>query len=482
MLPRTNTDRVGGEPKPRCEMDLIGGIHDNLSLHVLMPFSRLHRSSRPATRPTQQAFDEGLRFRREAAKWDLDRRTDWILNRVRQSVRRAYEETVYYRELFAENGFDPRADFSFDDFARLPVLTREDVHAAGLQLLSSAVPKDQLRKDSTGGSTGVPTEIWLGPNERGWRDSGMERFFEMLGVPEGSRTALFWGHHLDPKKTDTFRERYQAFVSNTRWFDSLRLSPETLDEYHRELERFRPACIIAYASALGQLAEHILVRNYKPNYPTRCLITGAEKLWSRHRKLIIEAFGRPVHERYGSRDAACIGVQLDPEHSLEYTVDWANTLIEPQSTEPESPILVTKLQADAMPMLRYQIGDVARFPSGSRPGHPTFVLPDVMGRVLDRILLPNGNWIAGQEVPHLLKDFPVREFLFLQRQDHSVQLQIVPQNEFGDDSLRRIRETLAANLPGLQIEIELKESVVRTKSNKWRPVISEVKTDSRAFV
>jgi hypothetical protein len=77
-------------------------------------------------------------------------------------------------------------------------------------------------------------------------------------------------------------------------------------------------------------------------------------------------------------------------------------------------------------------------------------------------------------VPHLLKDFPVREFLFLQRQDHSVQLQIVPQKEFDDDSLRRIREMLAANLAGLQIEIELKESVVRTKSNKWRPVMSEL--------
>lgn len=463
-------------------MDLIGGLHDNLSLHVLMPFSRLQRASRPATRPTQHAFNEGLRFRRAAANWDLDQRRQWILNRLRETVRRAYEETVYYRELFDQNGFDPHFDFSFDDFARLPVLTREQLNSSGQKLLSSAVPRDQLRKDSTGGSTGVPTEFWLGPNERGWRDSGMERFFEMLGVPEGSRTALFWGHHLDPKKTDTFRERYQAFVSNTRWFDSLRLSSETLDKYHHDMERFRPACIIAYASALGHLAEHVLAHNYKPSYPTRCFITGAEKLWSRHRRLIEEAFGRRVHERYGSRDAGCIGVQLDPDHSLEYTVDWANTLIEPQSLQPESPILVTKLQGDGMPMLRYQLGDVARFPDGSRPGHPAFVLPDVMGRVVDRIFLPNGTWIVGQQVPHLLKDFPVREFLFLQREDHSVQLQIVPQKDFDDQSLRRIRDTLAANLPGLQIEIELKESVVRTKSNKWRPVISEVKTDSRVFV
>ena len=463
-------------------MDLIGGLHDNLSLRVLKPFERLQRSSRSSTRATQQAFNDGLRFRREVAGWDDERRTAWTLKRLREVVRRAYDETVYYRELFDRVGFDPRVDFSFDDYAQLPVLRREDVYEAGAKLLSPVVPKEQRWRDATGGSTGVPTEIWIGPNERGWRDSGMERFFEILGVPEGSRTALLWGHHLDPKGADTLRERYQAFVANTRWFDSMRLSPAVLDEYHRELERFRPACIIAYASALGYLAEHILANNYKPNYPTRCCITGAEKLWSRHRSMIEAAFGKPVHERYGSRDAQCIGVQLRPEESLEYTLDWANVLIEPQTVDAESPILVTKLQADVMPMLRYEIGDVGSFSPASRPGHPTFVLPDVTGRAIDRVLLPNGGWIAGQHLPHLLKDFPVREFLFLQRADYSVQFQLVPGPGFDEESLRAISDTIAVNLPGLQIEIELKESVVRTKSNKWRPVISEVRLDSQAFV
>jgi phenylacetate-CoA ligase len=463
-------------------MELIRGIHDSLSLHVLTPVSRLQRSKRVSTRATQEAFNEGLRFRRDAATWDDDRKRQWILTRLQTVVRRAYGETVYYRELFDRIGFDPRTEFTFDDFSRLPALTREDIHEADRKLLASSVPAEQLRKDSTGGSTGVPTEVWLGPNERGWRDSGMERFFELLGVPEGSRTALLWGHHLDPKATDSLRERYQAFVSNTRYFDSLRLSPETLEHYHQELERFRPASIIAYASALGQLAEYILARQYKPNYPTRCLVTGAEKLWSRHRRFIEEAFGLSVHERYGSRDAGCVGVQLDPRTALHYTVDWANTFVEPQTTEPESPILITKLQADGMPMIRYQIGDVGRFPASSKPGHPALVLHDVIGRVTDRISLPNGSWVSGTEVPHLLKDYPVREFLFLQRQDHSVELQIVPGKDFDEISMTNIRNLLSANLPGLPIQIELKDSVARTKSNKWRPVISEVKSDSEVFV
>ena len=455
-------------------MDLIGGIHDSLSLHVLTPFSRLQRSTRPGTRPTQQAFNEGLRFRRETANWSNEQRLQWTEERLRTVVRQAYEETVYYRELYDRNNIDVYADFTFDDFSRFPVLNRDDVHEAGPKLLASSVPADQRRKDSTGGSTGVPTEIWLGPNERGWRDSGMERFFETLGVREGSRTALFWGHHLDPKASDSLRDRYQAFVTNVRWFDCFRLSAKILDEYHHELERFRPACIIAYASALGHLAEHILDNGYKPSYPTRCLITGGEKLWSRHRGMIEQAFGRSVHERYGSRDAGCIGVQLDPANGLDFTIDWPYTFVEPESSEEESPILITKLQADAMPMIRYRINDVARFAPGSKPGHPVFALPEVIGRALDGISLPNGGWIHGIEFPHMFKDYPVREFMVLQRPDYSVELQLVPQKEFDEGSLRKIHETLTANLPGLPIKIEVKEAVVRTKSNKWRPVVSEV--------
>ena len=462
-------------------MDLIGGIHDSLSLHVLTPFSRLQRSTRPATRPTQQAFNEGLRFRRDTLGWTDEQRLRWIEDRLRTIVRQAYEETEYYRELLDRNKFDVYADFTFDDFSRIPILSREDVLEERAKLLSSAVPPAQRQKESTGGSTGVPTELWLGPNERGWRDSGMEQFFERLGVPEGSRTALLWGHHLDPKSTDSLRDRYQAFVTNKRWYDSMRLSPTMLDQYHEELERFRPACIIAYASALGYLAEQIIAHNYKPSYPTRCMITGGEKLWSRHRELIEKAFGRPVHERYGSRDAGCLGVQLDAK-SLEYTLDWSYLLVEPETTEPESPILVTKLQADAMPMIRYRIGDIGRFQAGSKPGHPSLVLPDVLGRLLDRVVMPDGRWIAGQHLPHMLREYPIREFLLWQRQDYSVELQIVPQREFDENSRREIERMLVANLPGLAVQVELKESIARTKSNKWRPVISEVNSQVEVSV
>ena len=456
--------------------ELTEKLHEQLSLGLLLPLSRWQRMARPSRRAPVRAFYEGIRFRRDVARWSADQRSVWVLNRLRFIVRRAYRETVYYRELFNDVGFDPETSFTFDDFARLPVLEREHIREAGGRLLSELVPVGSAVMQATGGSTGAPTEVWLGPEERGWGESALETFMMRIGVPTGARTGLLWGHHLDPQASDSFRDRYHAFEQNQRWFDCLRLSPEALERYHREFERWRPACIIAYASSLGHLAEYVLERGYRSNYPSRCFVTGAEKLWPQHRAAIQEAFGRPVHERYGARDAGAMGFQVEPWVTLDYEIDWANTLVEPETNEPESPILITKLHADAMPMIRYRVGDIGRFPESSAPGFPTFTLNEVLGRVVDRIWLPDGGWITGLQVPHMMKDYPVREFLFLQRADYSVEIQIVPKNGFVEENGRSILKTVSANLPGLDISISLVESIARSKANKWRPVVSEINT------
>jgi phenylacetate-CoA ligase len=453
-------------------------IHDLLSRKVLLPLTRAQRLARASRRPAMRAFYEGMRFRRESAAWDEERRRGWMLERLRHVARRAAVETVFYRELFRREGFDPQVDFSFDDFARLPVLEREDIRAAGRALISNALPADALRKDSTGGSTGEPTHVWLGPEESGWRESALEYPMRRIGAPTGTPTGYLWGHHLDPVARGTWRERYHDFESNVRWFDCFRLSGDVLARYHAEFARWRPACIIAYASALAALAEFALSENLKPDYPTRCFVTGAEKLLPAQRAAIERAFARPVHERYGSRDVGIMGFQIEPQRTHDFEVDWQNVFVEPETATEESPILVTKLHADGMPMLRYRVGDVGRFPrdgGSGRPGQPAFALREVLGRETDRIWLPDGRWITGLQMPHMLKDYPVREFMFLQRPDYSVELQVIPQNNFGEDARRSILETVAANLPGLSVSLALVQSIPRTKANKLRPVVSEVK-------
>lgn len=451
-------------------------LHDVFAVRVLQPAYRASRAVRPQLRPQLQAFGAGMRFRDETVAWDEARRRAWVLDRLRFVVRRAAAETPFYRARLADAGFDPAADFTFDEYARLPVLERADVHAAGRALRSTLVPAAQLRRDASGGSTGTPTEVWTGPEERGWGESASEWFMRRIGVPTGSRTAYLWGHHLDPVARSGLRDRLHDVLANARWYDCLRLSSEVLAGFHADLQRFRPQVIVAYASSLAALAEIVARDGAPPAYPGSCFVTGAEKLFPEQRARVQSAFGRLVHERYGGRDFGLVGFQLDPARTLDFTVDWANALVEPEGAPDADGIaslLVTKLHGDGMPMLRYRIGDMARFPAGARAGHPAFRLHEIVGREADRLWLPDGTWAHGLGFPHLLKDFPVRDFQVVQRASYDVEIRIVADGGFDDSHESAILRLVRANLPGVTVTLHRVTEIPRTKANKWRPVMSE---------
>jgi phenylacetate-CoA ligase len=453
-------------------------LHERLARDVVHPLLEVVARARPGSRASAVAYREGLRFRQATADWPDERRHAWILERLRTVVRAAAEQTAYYAEAFEREGFDPQAPFGFDDFARLPVLDRETVGVRGLDLVSRAVPADQLKRDATGGSTGAPTVVWHGPEERGWSESGIEHSLAHAGARRGTRIGFLWGHHLDPVTRDSLRARTRDLLTNVRWFDCFRLSPAKLDAYHHELQGWRPACVVAYAGALAALADHVAERGYRPAYPRTSFVTGAEKLLPAQRMRIERVFGKPAHERYGSRDAGQMAFQLSPEASPTFAVDWQNVLLEPVDDTETPGILVTKLHADGMPMIRYRVGDLARFPRFSAPGHPALELLEVVGRDVDRIALPDGRWVHPIEFPHLMKDHPVKEWTVYQYRDYRVEVRIVPGPGFDESSRAGILSLVEANLQGVPVDLAVVDELPRTRASKLRPVISELTGES----
>ena len=453
-------------------------MQDFLATQAYPRYSRFKDLFSSHRRALRRKYVRATEFRDRSRDWGAEQKREWLLDRMRFAVRRAYSQTHYYRSQFDKIGFDPRVPFGFEELAQLPVLERGDILQAGDSLVSERIPRESLRKDSTGGSSGAPTHIWIGPEEHSWRESGSDWFAKRSGLVRGARIAYLWGHHLDPTAQSTLKDRLYSYVNNTEWFDCFRLDPATLDRYHQRMERRRPECIIAYASAVAALADRILELGRQPSYPTKCIITGAEKLFPAQRDAVDAAFGRPIRERYGARDVGLIGFQSAEAQATTYEVDWANVFVEPESSEERASILVTKLHADGMPMIRYRIGDVGLFPPGSRPGHPTLSLLEVVGRELERIWLPDGRWVEGELGPHMLKDYPVREYMVWQRQDYSVEVQIAPRSGFSDSHRQEIVHTLSRNLPGLAVSTVLVDRVPRTRANKLRPVVSDVNVNS----
>jgi phenylacetate-CoA ligase len=426
------------------------------------------------------AYKEALIFRRRAIDWSENQKKQWVLGKLRQVLIEAEQHCEYYKHLFRTISFNPRQMTTFEQFARIPILERSDVQAHQRKLLSSAAKIESLQWNATGGSSGTPVEIQMGPRERGWRLSGADYSMERINVAFGTRRALLWGHHLDPVQRDTLTDRMGDIVANRRWFDCLRLSEANLMLYHKMMEQYRPRCIVAYASALASLARTLIKQGIKQtSYPTRCIVTGAEKLYEEDREIIQTVFKVPIHERYGSRDVGDMGFQYSPERNNKYEVDWSLVLVEPLTATSESDIIITKLQADGTQMIRYRTDDVGLFPQGSKPGHPTFTLEKVIGRTTDRVYKRDGSWVHGIHFPHLIKEYPVLEFQVEQYENFDLKISLVFPTDM-DMSERQlvtqnIERNLQNNLGDLNVKAKEVEAIERTKAGKWRPVVSRIK-------
>src|SRR5262249_14111993 len=83
-----------------CMNNLAKATRDWLSIKALVPSLHLLHMARPSISPGRSVFFEGLRFRRDAVTWSLKLKMEWVLRQLRFTLRRAYRETIYYRELF----------------------------------------------------------------------------------------------------------------------------------------------------------------------------------------------------------------------------------------------------------------------------------------------------------------------------------------------------------------------------------------------
>jgi len=150
----------------------------------------------------------------------------------------------------------------------------------------------------------------------------------------------------------------------------------------------------SFALKLSDLAEEW---DLKPgrDLKLRLAIIGAE-FWSEHsRKRIENALGVEAYNNYGLAEVCGPGVAVEtPEHKGLMHV-WADhfyiEVIDPSTGEnvaegEEGELVITTLQREAMPLIRYRTGDIVKllgYDCGLRPGHP--LISWIKGRIDDMV-------------------------------------------------------------------------------------------------
>lgn len=399
---------------------------------------------------------------------------------VRDLLIHAYGSVPFYRERFRAAGMHPRDFQDLDDFRGFPLLTKDDLRKHGRLMLSSLCSREHMIQKRTSGSTGVSVQVSVDEEAQQFKRACTLRSDEWSGWRFGEPVAMVWGNPEYVKRGWRGRLR-NTLLDRATYLDTLKLDEAALARFAQQLRRQKPALIFGHAHSIYLFAEYVRRADIDDIRP-RGIITTAMALHNWQRHTMEEVFGCPVTNRYGCEEVSLIACECEQHQGLHVNADgvYVEILRDGLPVEPGEPgsVVVTDLRNRALPILRYQVGDVAVW-SGRRClcGRGLPLLERIEGREADYVMTAAGELISGIS---LTENFAlhVPGFAQLQIIQETVDrflFRIVRGPEFGEASLRRIRELVAERFgPDVSFECDYVEAIPQEASGKYRFCISHV--------
>lgn len=407
---------------------------------------------------------------------------DRQLTGVQDIVRHAWNTVPFYRESWKAAGVEPNAIRSLDDLRQFPILTKSDIRTNADRLRSDAYRNEQVFTKTTSGSTGVPLSIVVDADSMAWKRAGTIRSDQWSGWALGQRVARLWGHGAAErgglKARFTRRLVYRESYLNTLGIDHRRLRA-----FADHLRRSPPGLLFGHAHSLYLFAAH--VRKYCPGaVQPSGIVSAAMTLHDWQRCVIEEAFGQAVTNRYGCEEVSLIACECEEHNGLHLNADNLYCEVIRDSRLDAGPnagrLLITDLTNRAMPLIRYQVGDVVI--SSDRKcacGRGLPLIEKVVGREADYVLTPAGMLISGISLTdHFATEIRgATQVQIVQDKLTHLRLRLVPGEGFGPESERQIewlvRKTFGAEM---RYEVELLDAIPQEPSGKYRFCVSPVAT------
>ena len=141
-------------------------------------------------------------------------------------------------------------------------------------------------------------------------------------------------------------------------------------------------------------------------------------------------------------------------------------------------VTVTNLHNYAMPLIRYQMGDMGR-PTDREPtcGRGLPLMDVIEGRSADVITTPSGKLLHGEFFTHLFYKLDgVRQFQVVQETRDRLTIKIEPMNTFDkDEAIRFLADTIRQfGDPAFEMTFEVVDRIPVSSSGKFRFTISRV--------
>ena len=427
----------------------------------------------------------------------LERQVGWQRQAISSLVRYAAERVPYYRRLLRDLGLSPDDIRGPRDLPRLPPLTKSVVCDRGEELLSEALPRGERRLGyfSSSGTTGRPAKVlhtassnemfsYLNQRQLRWfrfdpaKTYAVIRLASQLPRRRGSATL-----NPDGETLCMAQWRYVGRFFETGPYVCFNVT-NPVERQLAWLAEHRPAYLMTYSETLEHLA--FAAADERPADSLEGLFAISEQLTASMRRRVERVFGTTVHQNYGLNEVGQVAVRCAAGryhvHTEHCHVEIADDDGQPRAPGEVGRILVTAFRNPAMPLIRYDTGDLAEAVDGPCPcGRTLPAFGEIAGRYSRIAFLPEGTLGYVAAVREALETMPIehsrplRRFQIHQYRDNSFELRLVAAGSMPAEFHRIVRQAWrsAVGERGYPLDIVEVEQIARGPGGKFQDFTSD---------
>lgn len=317
------------------------------------------------------------------------------LERLQQTVKHCMN-SPFYKKRFEENHLSPNDIKSLDDLRRIPFTTKQDLRNTYPFGIASVPLEKCVRLHSSSGTTGNPTVILHTQKDLNEWANAVARCLYMVGL----------------RPSDVFQNSsgYGMFTGGLGFqYGAERLGMLTVPAAAGNTKRqikfitdFGTTALHAIPSYAARLYEVMCELGVDPRRDTKLktLIIGAEPHSEEQRRRIEDMLGVKAYNSFGMSEMCGPGVAFECQcqNGLHIWEDYYIVeIVNPETLEPVpegevGELVLTTINREAMPLLRYRTRDLTRILPGNCPcGRQHKRLDRMKGRSDDMIILKGVN-------------------------------------------------------------------------------------------
>jgi phenylacetate-CoA ligase len=331
------------------------------------------------------------------------------LKQLKMLVYKLYTFSPFYRQKMKDAGVTPEDIQELEDVRKLPFMTKKDLRDGYPDKLFLASPREVVRYHASSGTTGKPTIVGYTQSDiEGWSES-VARGLVSAGVGPDDVLQVCYTYGLF---SGGLGLHYGAEKVGAAVVPASTGNTERQIDLVRDLNVTVIAATPSYLLHMGEVAEKMGV-DIRKDTKLRLGILGAEPWSDRMRDRIFERLGIKAIDIYGTSElSGPLWCECSEQNGIHVWGDL--TLVEvldPKTGEPVPPgekgeLVVTMLQKEALPIVRYRTGDITTlYEDVCACGRTHPRIGRIQGRVDDMIIVRGINVFPSQ-VEHSLMQHP----------------------------------------------------------------------------